>query len=204
MSNNWNKYLIHSYFAGIILSFIMAETEINIEHNIEQATFGAGCFWCVEAIFESLDGVIDVQAGYAGGNIKNPTYEDICTGNSGHAEVIQIEYNSNIISYEKLMDVFWKSHDPTTLNRQGADIGTQYRSVLFYHSDKQREIAEESMKKTDQSGMYVNPIMTEIIPMDTFYQAEDYHQNYYRINPRAPYCEVVIKPKLDKLNKQIN
>ena len=182
----------------------MTQTEINTSENIGQATFGAGCFWCVEAIFERLDGVIDVQAGYTGGNIKNPTYEDVCTGNTGHAEVIQIEYNSNIISYEKLIDIFWKSHDPTTLNRQGADIGTQYRSVLFYHSDKQREIAENSMKRADQSGMHVNPIITEIIPMGIFYPAEDYHQDYYRLNPNAPYCQVVIKPKLDKFNKQIN
>ena len=182
----------------------MAQTEINTSENIEQATFGAGCFWCVEAIFERLEGVIDVQAGYTGGDIKYPKYEDICTGNTGHAEVIQIEYNSNIISYEKLMDVFWKSHDPTTLNRQGADIGTQYRSVLFYHSDKQREIAEKSMKRADLSGMYTNPIITEIIPMGTFYPAEDHHQDYYRLNPNAPYCQVVIKPKLDKFNKQIN
>ena len=192
------------YYIYILIGLIMTQTEINTSENTGQATFGAGCFWCVEAIFERLNGVIDVQAGYTGGNIKYPTYEDICTGNTGHAEVIQIEYNSNIISYEKLIDIFWKSHDPTTLNRQGADIGTQYRSVLFYHSDKQREIAENSMKRADQSGIHANPIITEIIPIGKFYPAEDYHQDYYRLNPNAPYCQMVIKPKLDKLNKQIN
>ena len=182
----------------------MAETENNTQQEIEQATFGAGCFWCVEAVFERLAGVIDVQAGYTGGSTKNPIYEEICTGKTGHAEVIQLDYNPRLISYEKLMDVFWRSHDPTTLHRQGEDIGTQYRSVLFYHSDKQREIAEKSMKRADQSEMYANPIITEIIPMGTFYPAEDHHQNYYRVNSNAPYCQVVIKPKLDKLNSQIN
>ena len=179
----------------------MTKTEFNAQEKIEEATFGAGCFWCVEAIFKRLDGVVDVRAGYAGGNTENPTYEDICTGTTGHAEVIQIDYNPIVISYEKLLDVFWKSHDPTTLNRQEADIGTQYRSVLFYHNDKQRKIAEKSMKRADQPGMYINPIITEIIPMGIFYPAEDYHQDYYRLNPDAPYCQMVIKPKLDKLNK---
>ena len=204
MSNNWNKYLIHSYFAGIILSFIMAETEIDIEHNIEQATFGAGCFWCVEAVFEHLEGVVDVRAGYAGGNTENPTYEDICTGTTSHAEVVQIDYNPGIISYEKLLEVFWKSHDPTTLNQQGADIGTQYRSVIFHHNEEQQKVSQKSIKKAEESGAYINPIVTEITPIGIFYLAEDYHQNYYRVNPNAPYCQVVIKPKLEKFNKQIN
>ena len=182
----------------------MAETENNTQQEIEQATFGSGCFWCVEAVFERLDGVMDVRSGYAGGTTENPTYEEVCSGKSGHAEVVQIDYNPHVISYEKLLDVFWESHDPTTLHRQGADIGTQYRSVLFYHSDKQREITEKSMKRADQSGLYANPIITEIMPLSTFYPAEDYHQDYYRLNPNAPYCQVVIKPKLDKLSKQIN
>ena len=155
----------------------------------------------MEAVFERLAGVIDVQAGYAGGSTKNPIYEEICTGKTGHAEVIQIDYNPGVISYEKLMEVFWKSHDPTTLHRQGADLGSQYRSVLFYHSNKQREIAEKSMKRADQSGMHENPIVTEIMPMGKFYLAEDHHQDYYRLTPNAPYCQMVIKPKLDKLNK---
>ena len=201
MKSGWNKYCINSFITTIFLGLIMAETENNTQQEIEQATFGAGCFWCVEAVFERLAGVIDVQAGYAGGSTKNPIYEEICTGKTGHAEVIQINYNPRLINYEKLMHVFWKSHDPTTLNRQGADIGTQYRSVLFYHSDKQREMAEKSMKRADQSGMHANPIVTEIIPMGKFYPAEDHHQAYYRLNPNAPYCQMVIKPKLDKLNR---
>ena len=182
----------------------MAETENNTQQEIEQATFGAGCFWCVEAVFERLEGVIDVQAGYTGGSTKNPTYENICTGTTGHVEVIRIDYAPNILSFEQLLDVFWKSHNPTTLNRQGEDVGTQYRSVVFYHSDKQRGIAKKTMKRADQSGLHTNPIITEIMPLSTFYPAEDYHQDYYRLNPNAPYCQLVIKPKLEKLNKQIN
>lgn len=204
MSNHWNKYLIQSYFAGIILGLIMAETKIHTQENIEQATFGAGCFWCVEAIFERLDGVIDVQAGYTGGNIENPTYEDICTGKTGHAEAIQITYNPHVINYDKLLNIFWASHDPTTLNQQGADIGTQYRSVIFHHNKEQEQISQKSTQKVANSKMYVNPIVTEIIPLGIFYPAEDYHQNYYRVNPNAPYCQVVIKPKLEKFKKQIN
>ena len=196
--------MIPFYFIYILFGLIMAQTENNTPKKIEQVTFGAGCFWCVEAIFERLDGVIDVQAGYTGGNIKNPTYEDICTGNTGHAEVIQIHYNPLVISYEKLLNIFWKSHDPTTLNQQGADIGTQYRSVIFHHSEEQRKISQESMQKVEKSGTYINPIVTEITPMGIFYPAEDYHQNYYRVNPNAPYCQVVIKPKLEKFKKQIN
>ena len=152
MKSGWNKYCIHSFITTIILGFIMAETENNTQQEIEQATFGSGCFWCVEAIFERLDGVLDVQVGYAGGITKNPTYEEVCSGRTGHAEVVQIDYNPHVISYERLLDVFWESHDPTTLNRQGADIGTQYRSVLFYHSDKQRKITEKSMKLRKNPG----------------------------------------------------
>lgn len=182
----------------------MAKTKINTQGEIERATFGAGCFWCVEAIFERLDGVVDVQAGYTGGNTNNPSYEDICTGATGHAEVIQITYDSNIISFDKLLDVFWIYHDPTTLNRQGADIGTQYRSVIFHHNKEQKQLSQRSMEKVTNSDMYINPIITEIAPLSIFYPAEDYHQNYYKLNPNAPYCKLVIRPKLEKLNKQIN
>ena len=199
MSNNWNNYFIKSYFVGIILGFIMAETEINITYKVEQATFGAGCFWCVEAVFERLEGVVEVRAGYAGGNTENPTYEDICRGKTGHAEVIQIDYDSSLISFEKLLDIFWKSHDPTTLNRQGADVGTQYRSAIFYHSEKQKETADTSRKKTNKSDLYTDTIVTEITPLTKFYIAENYHQDYFRINKNVPYCQLVIKPKLDKL-----
>ena len=204
MNNGCNNNIIPFYFISILFGVILAQTENNKEQNLELATFGAGCFWCVEAVFEGLDGVIDVKAGYAGGYTENPTYEDICTGNTGHAEVIQIEYHPAIVSYEKLLNIFWESHNPTTLNQQGADFGTQYRSVIFYHNEVQQKISQESMDKVENSEMYVNPVLTEISPLDIFYPAEDYHQNYYRVNTKAPYCQIVIKPKLEKLNKQIN
>jgi len=171
----------------------------DIRNKNELATFGAGCFWCVEAVFERIEGVISVESGYAGGNVKNPTYKQVCKGDTGHAEVIQIKYNSDIISYQKLLDVFWKSHDPTTLNRQGADVGTQYRSVIFYHSYEQKVIAQQSLQKTDKINLYSNPIVTEIAKLKEYYKAENYHQDYYRLNSNAPYCQFVIKPKIDKL-----
>jgi peptide-methionine (S)-S-oxide reductase len=166
---------------------------------IEQATFGAGCFWCVEAVFEQLDGVVDVRAGYTAGETKDPTYEQICTGKTGHAEVIQIDYNPNIITFNELVDVFWLSHDPTTLNRQGADRGTQYRSGIYFHNKIQKEIAEKSKEALGKSGLYGDPIVTEIEKLGVFYIAENYHQDYYRVNPNAPYCQMVIRPKLEKL-----
>ena len=199
MNYGCKRRLIPFYSIGIIFGFTLAETEKNINQNIEQATFGAGCFWCVEAVFERLKGVVDVRAGYAGGNTENPTYEDICRGKTGHAEVIQIDYDSSLISFEKLLDIFWKSHDPTTLNQQGADVGTQYRSAIFYHSEKQKETADISRKKTNKSDLYTDTIVTEITPLTTFYIAENYHQDYFRINKNSPYCQLVIKPKLDKL-----
>ena len=201
MNNGCKRTQIPFYLIWIIFGFILAETDKNINQNIEQATFGAGCFWCVEAVFERLEGVVDVRVGYAGGNTENPTYEDICRGKTGHAEVIQIDYDSSLISFEKLLDIFWKSHDPTTLNRQGADVGTQYRSAIFYHSEKQKETADTSRKKADKSDLYTDLIVTEIAPLTKFYIAENYHQDYYRINKHAPYCQLVIKPKLDKLYK---
>jgi len=199
MNNGCKRRLIPFYFIGIIIGFILAETEKNIKQNIEQATFGAGCFWCVEAVFEQLDGVIDVRSGYTGGSTENPTYEDICTGNTGHAEVIQIDFDSTLISYDKLLDIFWKSHDPTTLNRQGADTGTQYRSAIYIHSETQNELARKSKDAADKMKLYSDPIVTEISPLTKFYIAENYHQDYYRINQNVPYCQIVIKPKLDKL-----
>ena len=201
MNNGCKKRLIPVYFIGIILGFILAETEKNINQNIEQATFGAGCFWCVEAVFEQLDGVIDVRSGYTGGTTENPTYEDICTGKTGHAEVIQIDFDPSLISYKILLDIFWKSHDPTTLNRQGADTGTQYRSAIFYHTEKQKETADNSKENMEKSDLYFDSIVTEITLLTKFYVAENDHQDYYRINQNAPYCQLVIKPKLDKLFK---
>ena len=201
MNYGCKRRLIPFYFIGIIFGFILAETEKNIKQNIEQATFGAGCFWCVEAVFEQLDGVIDVRSGYTGGSTENPTYEDICTGNTGHAEVIQIDFDSTLISYEKLLNMFWKSHDPTTFNRQGADEGTQYRSAIYFHSETQKELAQKSKDAADKMKLYSDPIVTEISPLTKFYIAENYHQDYYRVNQNASYCQLVIRPKLDKLFK---
>ncbi len=167
----------------------------------ETATFGAGCFWCVEAVFQQLRGVRRVISGYTGGDEENPTYEQVCSGRSGHAEVAQIEFDPEVISFETLLEVFWRTHDPTTLDRQGADSGTQYRSAIFYHSEQQCQIAERSKRETDASGLWPNPIVTEISPLSRFYPAEGYHQNYHRLNGSQPYCRVVIDPKLAKFRK---
>ena len=167
----------------------------------EIATLGGGCFWCVEAVFQRIDGVISVKPGYAGGNVKNPTYKQICTGNTGHAEVAKIEFDPSKITYSQILNVFWQSHDPTTLNRQGNDVGTQYRSVIFFHNESQREIAKKSKIDAEESGYWDDEIVTEITLLNNYYDAEDYHDNYYNENPNQPYCLFVIKPKLDKLEK---
>lgn len=167
----------------------------------EVATLAAGCFWCVEAIFQQLEGVLDVKSGYAGGEIKNPTYKQVCEGETGHAEVIQIVYDSNKITFKLLLEVFFKTHDPTTLNRQGADEGTQYRSSIFYHSPEQKEIADKIIKELDTSGAYSNKIVTLLEPITDFYVAEDYHQNYFKQNGHNPYCNMVVKPKVEKFMK---
>ena len=168
----------------------------------EIATLGGGCFWCVEAVFQRIEGVISVKPGYAGGNVKNPTYKQICTGNTGHAEVAKIEFDPSKITYSQILNVFWQSHDPTTLNRQGNDVGTQYRSVIFFHNERQEEIAKKSKVDADKSGYWDNEIVTEVTLLNNYYDAEDYHDNYYNNNPNQPYCLFVIKPKLDKLEKQ--
>jgi peptide-methionine (S)-S-oxide reductase len=168
------------------------------EKKTETATFGAGCFWCVEAVFESLKGVESVVSGYSGGFVKNPSYKEVCSGNTGHAEVAQIVYDPGIISYKELLEVFWKTHDPTTLNRQGADIGSQYRSVIFYHNEEQKKLAEQYKEALKKAGVFDKPIVTEISPLVNFYKAEDYHQEYFSRNPDQPYCSVVINPKLEK------
>lgn len=171
------------------------------EAGLEKATFGSGCFWCTEAIFENLNGVTSVVSGYAGGHVDNPTYEEVCTGTTGHAEVTQITYDPNIISFDELLEVFWKTHDPTTLNRQGNDVGTQYRSVIFYHNEEQKELAEKYKAELDKSGAWDDPIVTEISPFTNFYVAEEYHQDYYMNNPNQGYCAFVIAPKLEKFKK---
>lgn len=166
--------------------------------DIAQATFGGGCFWCTEAVFRELAGVHSVVSGYSGGERKNPTYKQVSTGRTGHAEVIQIEYDPQEITFEELLEVFWKTHDPTTLNQQGNDIGTQYRSVIFYHDDQQRELAEKYLEKLDESGAFASPIVTEISPFEAFYPAEDYHQQYFELHGHEPYCRFVIQPKMEK------
>ena len=165
------------------------------------ATFGAGCFWCVEAVFQQLRGVERVVSGYAGGKVEKPTYRQVCTGTTGHAEAVQVTFDPEVISFEDLLEVFWRTHDPTTLNRQGADTGTQYRSVIFYHDDAQRATAEESKHAAQAAGIWADPIVTEIVPFTNFYEAEDYHQNYYRANPDQMYCRLVIDPKIRKFYK---
>jgi peptide-methionine (S)-S-oxide reductase len=168
----------------------------------EVATLGAGCFWCVEAIYQQLDGVIKVESGYSGGQTAHPTYEEVCTGRTGHAEVIQVTFDSQKISFKELLEVFFRTHDPTTLNRQGADVGTQYRSAIFYHSEEQRKIAEAVKKETDAAKIWDDPIVTEIARFDAFYKAEEYHQNYYNQNVNQAYCRMVINPKLSKFKKE--
>jgi peptide-methionine (S)-S-oxide reductase len=169
--------------------------------KLETATLGGGCFWCVEAVYQELKGVQGVVSGYAGGAVGNPTYEQVCSGATGHAEVVQISYDPEVISFEDVLYVFWRTHDPTTPNRQGADVGTQYRSIVLYHDDAQRAIAERSMRETDALDLWPNPIVTEIAPLGTFYPAEGYHQDYFRSNPSQPYCMMVIDPKLRKFRK---
>ena len=169
--------------------------------SLQVATFGSGCFWCTEAIFERLNGVVKVESGYSGGKVENPTYEEVCTGTTGHAEVTQITYDPSVISFDELLEVFWKTHDPTTLNRQGNDVGTQYRSVIFYQNEEQKELAEKYKEELDKSGAWDNPIVTEISPFTNFYPAEGYHQDYYENNPAQPYCSFVITPKIEKFEK---
>lgn len=164
----------------------------------ETATLGAGCFWCVEAIFQDLKGVQSVVSGYSGGHVPNPTYREVSTGRTGHAEVVQIRFDPSVIPYEDILSIYWETHDPTTLNRQGADVGTQYRSVIFYHDEAQKKTAEAMKKKLTAEGRYDDPVVTEIAPFEAFYAAEDYHQDYYNLNPDQPYCKVVISPKLKK------
>ena len=172
--------------------------------NIQKATLGAGCFWCVEAIFEEVKGVKSVVAGYAGGDEQDPTYREVSSGTTGHAEVTRIVYDPSVVSFDQLLEVFWHTHNPTTKNRQGADVGPQYRSVIFYHNDEQKRIAEKSLKKTDNTDLWEDPIVTEVKPIKNYSKAENYHQNYYANNPNAGYCNVVIAPKLKKFRKEFS
>jgi peptide-methionine (S)-S-oxide reductase len=170
-----------------------------MNNNTETATLANGCFWCSEAIFKRLKGIESVLPGYAGGTVKNPSYDEVCMENTGHAESIQVKFDPRIISFEKILNIFWHTHNPTTLNRQGNDIGTQYRSAIFFHDEKQKAIAEKSKKDIEQAGLYKDPIVTEITPFKNFYIAEDYHKNYYDKHQEVPYCNFVIDPKIHKL-----
>lgn len=175
-----------------------------MSNQLQIATFGGGCFWCTEAIFQKINGVTKVQSGYSGGDVENPSYEEVSTGNTGHAEVVQIEFDESIVTHDKLLEVLFKLHDPTTKNRQGNDVGPQYRSVIFYHNDAQKKQAENTKKKLENKKLYSNPIVTEILPFKNFYPAEDYHQNYYNDNQNQPYCTAIIDPKLKKLFKKFS
>ena len=178
----------------------MDESQADVA-GLETATFGSGCFWCTEGVFQRLNGVHAVVSGYSGGRVANPTYEQVCAGTTGHAEVIQIMFDPSVVSYAELLEVFWRTHDPTTLNRQGNDVGTQYRSAIFYHNDQQRQLAERYKKDLDVSGSFDRPIVTAIVPFEQFYAAEGYHQNYFNLNPHQPYCQFVVGPKVEKFKK---
>ena len=186
MSNNYNRF---------------SNTSINNKNNkdVEIATIANGCFWCTEAIFSRVKGIKSVMPGYSGGTVINPSYDQVCTGETGHAESIQIEFDPKVTSFEKILDIFWHTHDPTTLNRQGNDVGTQYRSAIFYHDENQKNIAEKSKNELEEEGVFKDPIVTEITPFSNFYAAENYHKNYYENNLTAPYCNFVIDPKIHKL-----
>ena len=184
--------MLHTF----ILNGIMEKND-----TTEKATFGAGCFWCVEAIFERVKGVQSVVSGYAGGEVKNPTYREVSSGRTGHAEVIQITFDPDVVNYTELLEIFFRTHDPTTLNRQGADVGTQYRSLILYHHDKQRQLAEKTIRELDDADISKRPIFTQVEPFEVFYPAEDYHQEYYANNPEAGYCRMVIQPKVEKFEK---
>lgn len=192
--------------SNAFMSSVYAKESLQIQNNnqsksLEIATYGAGCFWCVEAVFQELKGVEKVVSGYMGGNTKNPTYKEVCSGTTGHAEVAQIHFDPNIITFAELLEVFWTTHDPTTLNRQGYDVGSQYRSAIFYQSEKQQKTAEES-KKNIATQLWTDPIVTEISAASTFYEAEQYHQDFYSLNPDYGYCRAVINPKMKKFREK--
>lgn len=197
------KFLYLSTVFLIIFSLVgLSKTNSDMKNNtFEIATLGAGCFWCVEAIFERVNGVEEVLSGYSGGKIANPTYREVSSGLTGHAEVVQVKFNPSVISYAKILEIFFKTHNPTMLNRQGADVGTQYRSVIFYHTDEQKSVAEDVKNMLSRAAIWNDPIVTEISPFTKFYKAEDYHQNYLENNSKQPYCQMVILPKIDKFEK---
>ena len=195
MKRNFLFLILLTYgFAGQALALSKSE-------NMEIATFGGGCFWCTEAIFKELKGVVSVTSGYSGGEVVNPSYKEVCTGKTGHAEAVQIEFDPSVVPFSKLLEVFFATHDPTTLNRQGNDVGTQYRSVIFYHNQKQKETAEAVIDRLNKEDVYGKPIVTTVEPWKNFFKAEDYHQDYFENNPNQGYCQYVIAPKVEKFQK---
>jgi peptide-methionine (S)-S-oxide reductase len=184
----------------ILLTFLTL-TNLVMGKELEKATLGGGCFWCTEAVYLELKGVVDVKPGYSGGHVKNPTYKEVCNGKTGHAEVVQITFDPEVVSFSEILEVFFATHDPTTLNRQGNDVGTQYRSAIFYHSEKQKQTALKVIQLLEQDKVYNKPIVTEVTPFDTFYVAEDYHINYFARNKNQPYCQYVVAPKVEKFKK---
>ncbi len=197
-----NLTIVNLLFQILLFDMQPVQTNgIKMNDYIETATLGGGCFWCTQAVFEKIKGVVSVTCGYCGGFTKNPSYQEVCTGATGHAEVVQIKFEPAIISFREILDIFFSSHDPTSLNRQGADVGTQYRSVVFYENIAQKNIAEEKINELKSSGIYSQPVVTQVEKLNIFYKAEDYHQNYFAKNPNAAYCKIVIKPKVEKLEK---
>jgi peptide-methionine (S)-S-oxide reductase len=186
-----------------LLNVLNMESQVyQSDKYLEKATLGGGCFWCLEAVFDQVDGVTEVISGYAGGSVVNPSYQEVCSGNTGHAEVVQITYDPLKVSYSQLLDIFFAIHDPTTLNRQGADVGSQYRSVIFYHSPQQQAVANSKIAEVAKSDEYDGKIVTEVMPLPTFYKAEGYHQDYFAKHPEQPYCEIVISPKVAKFKTE--
>lgn len=192
------KNILLIFFFALSLNGISQNKKAS---NLETITLGGGCYWCVEAVYENLDGVKSVVSGFSGGKVANPTYEEVCTGETGHAEVVQITYDKNVTDINEIFKVFFTVHDPTTLNRQGADVGTQYRSVIFYKNEEQKKAAQSIIAELNKAKVYNNPIVTKVEPFKAFYKAEDYHQNYYANNKNQPYCKMVIQPKLEKFEK---
>lgn len=185
----------------VFIFALLIYSTLTMAQNLETATLGGGCFWCTEAVYKELKGVVDVKPGYSGGTIKSPSYKEVCTGRTGHAEVVQITFDPSVVSFSDILEVFFMTHDPTTLNRQGNDVGTQYRSVIFYHSEKQKETAEKVIRLFKEEKVYDKPIVTEVSEFSVFYPAEDYHFDYFENNPNQPYCQYVIVPKIEKFRK---
>ena len=180
----------------------MSQTNGSSNNGLQQATLGGGCFWCLEAVYVELRGVTKVVSGYTGGSVPNPSYQRVCSGNTGHAEVVQVTFDPTVVTFRELLEIFFTIHDPTTLNRQGADVGTQYRSAIFYHDEEQKRVAEEVIKEITAAKIWPKPIVTQVVPLDVFYAAENYHQDYFANNPMQPYCQVVVAPKVAKFRKQ--